>query len=259
MKKYFYRFFIELTNHKLLSVLLMKFSQSKISKWIIPSYSKQYKLNWQEVEQKQGDFETLHHLFTRKLKHGSREINEEIDSVVSPVDAVYEESGIIDQDEKITVKGKIYSIKEMLGDNEVLQKYIGGYYILLYLSPSHYHRIHSPISGRVVKRWSLGKNSYPVNKLGMKYGKAPLSKNFRVISEMEHEKGSIAVVKVGAMFVNCIEITNSSDMLHKGEEFAYFSFGSTVVLLFEKDTFEPNPNLKEHSEIKYGELLGYVR
>lgn len=259
LKSYFYRLFIELTNHKVTSLFLKKFSKSKLSKVIIQSYGNFYKLNWEEVEGNKDEFGSLHELFTRKLKPGVRTVHQDKLSVVSPVDAVYEDSGKIDSDRTITVKEKNYSIKEMLGDDEALQKYIDGQFIILYLSPSHYHRIHSPIEGKVVKRWSLGRNSYPVNKLGMKYGKAPLSKNFRVITEMEHQSGSIAVVKVGAMFVNSIEITNPKDKLEKGEEMAFFSFGSTVVLLFEKNTFELSENLKSPVEVKYGEVLGYFK
>lgn len=259
LKRILYRFFIELTNHKLTSNLLMRFSQSKLSKLVIPSYSKVYKLNWMEVEGNQKDFGTLHELFVRKLKQGARPIEEGENIVCSPVDAVYEESGMISADANITVKGKNYSIEEMIGDRDILQKYIGGTYVLLYLSPSHYHRIHAPVTGEVVNRWSLGKNSYPVNQLGMKYGKDPLSKNYRLITEIKHAMGSIAVVKVGAMFVNSIEITNESSHLIKGEEFSYFSFGSTIVLLFEKNTFELNANLLPHTEVKYGEVLGELK
>ncbi len=43
--------------------------------------------------------------------------------------------------------------------------------MILYLSPSHYHRIHSPVTGKVVEQWTLGTKSYPVNKYGLKYGK----------------------------------------------------------------------------------------
>lgn len=259
LKRTLYRFLIELTNHKLTSKLLMRFSQSRLSKSIIPSYSKAYKLNWSEVERGQAEFGTLHELFVRKLKQGARPIQEGEHIVCSPVDAVYEESGIIDADANITVKGKNYSIEEMLGNQDALQKYIGGTYVLLYLSPSHYHRIHAPITAEVVNRWSLGKNSYPVNHIGMKYGKAPLSKNYRLITELKHAMGSIAVVKVGAMFVNSIEITNESSRLIKGEEFSYFSFGSTIVLLFEKNTFELNAKLVPHTEVKYGEALGEIK
>ncbi|WP_154663031.1 phosphatidylserine decarboxylase [Bacillus massiliigorillae] len=259
MKTFLYRFFIFLTNHKASSMMLMKFSQSKLSRAIIPSYDKLYKLNWEEVERNRSDFETLHDLFTRQLKEGARQINQETNTVVSPVDAVYEDYGDIQSDRNILVKGKVYSIQEMLGDNAALEKYIGGKYMILYLSPSHYHRIHSPVDGEVVKRWSLGKLSYPVNKLGLKYGKSTLSKNFRVITEIKHAFGYLSVVKVGAMFVNSIEITNDSDKLQKGEELAYFSFGSTVVLLFEKNTFEINEELQASSQVKYGEVLGFLK
>lgn len=259
MKKNLYRTLIELTNHKMMSVLLMKFSRSKVSKFLIEPYSKHYELNWDEVEQKQEDFRSLHEVFIRKLREGARTIHNEPNTLVSPVDAIYDGSGAITSGKEIIVKGKPYSIQEMLGDDEALQKYIGGQYVLLYLSPSHYHRIHSPVSGEVTKRWSLGKNSYPVNRIGMKYGKAPLSKNYRVITEMNHQTGSVAIVKVGAMFINSVEITNQNKQLHTGEEMAYFSFGSTVVLLFEKGTFELANAWDEGSQIKYGECLGNLK
>ena len=120
------------------------------------------------------------------------------------------------------MKGKTYSMKEMLNNDQVLKKYLGGKYIVLYLSPSHYHRIHSPISGEVLHRWTLGHKSYPVNKWGMKYGRAPLSKNYRTITELQHEQFCVAIVKVGAMFVNSIVITDEAKQLEKGQEFCIF-------------------------------------
>ncbi len=122
------------------------------------------------------EYETLQQLFVRSLKEGLRPIDEHPDSVVSPVDAVIEDVGIITDKKEIIVKGKTYSIREMLGDDHIAEKYLHGTFIILYLSPSHYHRIHSPICGEVVKQWTLGGKSYPVNRLGLKYGKDPLSK-----------------------------------------------------------------------------------
>ena len=257
--KLLYRLFIELTNNKLSSSVLMKFSRSPKSKALINSYRKVYRLNMDEVERNQADFGSLHELFTRRLKREARLVDPAENRVVSPVDAVFEDFGEIEADRNIRVKGKIYSIEEMLGDDAALQKYIGGSYMVLYLSPSHYHRIHAPVTGKVTKRWTLGGKSYPVNKLGMKYGKAPLSKNYRVITEIRHASGYVAVVKVGAMFVNSIELTDEGDRLQKGSEFAYFSFGSTVVLLFEKDTFRLRDGLKGPKEVKMGESLGELK
>jgi phosphatidylserine decarboxylase len=161
-------------------------------------------------------------------------------------------------DIKFVVKGKTYSIIEMLGSKEMADKYDEGYYMVLYLSPSHYHRIHSPIEGEIVSQFELGAKSYPVNKAGLTYGKDPLSKNYRVISEVlctENNK-HVAMIKVGAMFVNTIVVTKKEKRLKKGEEVGYFSFGSTVVLLFEANSFSPNLKLQSGQAIRVGQNLG---
>lgn len=250
---------IELTNGKFTSGVLKKFAQSKASRFIVPSFSKVYRINEGEMEKSLADFGTLHDFFTRKLKQGARPVDMDSNSVVSPVDAVIEDIGNISPDHIITVKGKQYSISEMLGSKEKAEKYADGYYIIFYLSPSHYHRIHSPVSGVVVDKWSLGMKSYPVNKSGLKYGKSTLSKNYRTITEVEHNEGFLSIVKVGAMFVNSIEVIYEGENLDKGDEMAYFSFGSTVVLLFEKDSFEPLSSLKLPADIKVGERVGFLQ
>ncbi|PLS15156.1 phosphatidylserine decarboxylase [Bacillus sp. M6-12] len=254
----FYRILIELTNGRLMSGTLKRFAQSKWSRPLIAPFSKFYNIKVEEIEGNLTQFGTLHDLFTRRLKEGMRIVSEDALSVVSPVDGVLEDSGEILEEKHIIVKGKVYSIEEMLGDHDILRKYIGGTYMVLYLSPSHYHRIHAPVSGKVTKRWLLGRKSYPVNKLGMKYGRAPLSKNYRVLTEINHGNGHIAVVKVGAMFVNSIILTDESDETIKGKEMAYFSFGSTVVLLYEKNTFAAANERRLPSEVKVGEVLGYI-
>ncbi len=259
MQKWLYRFLIELTNHRLSSAILKKFSQSRVSAILIPSYAKIYNINQAEMEKTLTDFATLQDLFVRHLKKNCRNIDQKENTVVSPVDAVIEDTGIITLEKEIIVKNKHYSIQEMLGDENSLAKYIGGTFIILYLSPSHYHRIHSPISGVITKQWELGRKSYPVNRLGLKYGKAPLSKNFRKITEMRVNSSNVAVVKVGAMFINSIETTHTSDFVKKGEEIAYFSFGSTVILLFEKDSFTFSPEISTSANIKVGEVLGTIK
>lgn len=258
MKKWIYRFAIELTNHKFLSIVIKKFAQAKISKPFIKSYAKVYQINQDEMLQELHTFTTLHDLFTRKLKAEARKINEEEDTVISPVDGVIEEYGKISKHHDLRVKGKSYSLLEMVGDEKGIEKYIGGTFIILYLSPRHYHRIHSPVTGHVVNQFALGTKSYPVNRLGLKYGKSPLAKNYRVISELKHHKGSLYFVKVGAMFINSIESTTSTNHWNKGEEVAYFSFGSTVVLLFEKNSFVLKEGLKTPADVKMGEVLGFL-
>ncbi len=251
-----YRLFIELTNRKWSSVLLRGFARSRASRWFIPSFARIYSINQGEMEKDLKEYATLHDFFIRKLKPGMRQVDEQEDAVVSPVDAVIEDIGLIEANHQIVVKGKIYSIAEMLGSQEAAEQYQHGNYMVLYLSPSHYHRIHSPITGKVLKQWTLGSRSYPVNRLGLKYGKATLAKNFRTITEIGYENGRIAVVKVGAMFVNTIETVHTGDELRKGQELAYFSFGSTVVLLFEQGALNLPESITLPKPIKVGEKLG---
>jgi len=258
MIQVFYRLLIELTNGRLTSGLLKRFSRSRISRFAVPSFAKAYHLNLEEMEKELSEYPTLHDLFIRTLKRDSRIIDQGKDSVVSPVDAVIEDIGMIRDTSEIMVKGKVYSIEEMLGDSDALLKYINGTYMILYLSPSHYHRIHSPVDGMVTKQWTLGSKSYPVNKWGLKYGRHTLAKNYRVITEVKTAYGYASIVKVGAMFVNSIETTHRGSVLEKGEEIAYFSFGSTVVLLFEKDLFHLASTIHTPQEIKVGEKIGYL-
>ncbi|MEH7437506.1 phosphatidylserine decarboxylase [Neobacillus drentensis] len=253
-----YRLMIELTNGKWTSSLLRRFARSRASRFVVPSFARIYQLNVDEMEKSVSEYPTLHDLFVRTLKNESRVIDRSEDSVVSPVDAVIEDIGPIKETSEILVKGKTYSIEEMLGDQEVLSKYLNGTYMILYLSPSHYHRIHSPVDGTVTKQWTLGAKSYPVNKLGLKYGVRTLAKNYRVITEVKTSFGHVAIVKVGAMFVNSIETTHKGSELEKGGEMAYFSFGSTVVLLFEKNTFQVEAAIQTPKDIKVGEKIGVI-
>jgi phosphatidylserine decarboxylase len=257
--KWLYRLMIELTNHWLSSKIIAIFTRSRFSAVLIPSYAKIYNINQEEMEKNLKNYKTLQQLFVRRLKAGTRPIDKTENSVISPVDAIIEDIGIIHENSEIVVKDKTYSIAEMLGSSEAAKKYLNGLFIILYLSPSHYHRIHSPISGIVQKQWTLGKKSYPVNRLGLKYGKRPLSKNYRVITEVCANGKHIAIVKIGAMFVNSIELTHVSKQLTKGQEIAYFSFGSTVILLFEKDSIELDERIVVPMGIKVGERLGYLK
>ncbi|PLR87674.1 phosphatidylserine decarboxylase [Bacillus sp. V33-4] len=254
-----YRSLIELTNGPVTSGILKRFARSKASRLIVRSFAKVYRLNENEMEKPLTEYPTLHELFIRKLKAGSRVTDPIAASITSPVDAVIEEIGIVNAEHEIEVKGKVYSIREMIGNDKALLTYHGGTYVIFYLSPSHYHRIHSPVSGKITGQWTLGKKSYPVNRLGLKYGKNPLSKNYRTITEVEHGGGHLAIIKVGAMFVNSIEPVHEGNFLTKGKEMAYFTFGSTVVLLFEKGSVTLDPSLKTPVHIKVGERIGIVK
>lgn len=259
MKEKIYRQFIELTNGKMSSYMLKKFTTSSFSKKFIRNFSKLYGIKLDEVSADYKSFNSLHEFFIRTLKDGVRPIDERKHMFTSPVDGMIESFGDIGQDIVFTVKNKPYSLIDLLGNEQMAEKYKNGKYIVFYLSPANYHRVHSPINGTVVRQYILGKKSYPVNKLGLKYGKKPLSHNYRMINELcYNDNRHFTLIKVGAMFVNSIQLTNCTSYWQKGEEVGYFSFGSTVVMLFEKDTIQFEKNVKTGSSIKMGEAFAIM-
>jgi phosphatidylserine decarboxylase len=62
---------------------------------------------------------------------------------------------------------------------------------------------------------------------------------------------------VGALNVNTIEWTLEGDQAGKGEEVGYFSFGSTVVLCFEKDTIQMDR--EKIGPVRLGEVIGTIK
>ncbi|WP_409251445.1 phosphatidylserine decarboxylase [Bacillus sp. SCS-153A] len=258
MRKNFYRLCIELTNKRWTSFLLRKFVQSPISSKFIPSYIKAYNINTGEIEKDAASYPNLHSFFIRSLKEGVRTVEGEEDDVISPVDGMLADAGTISESLNMHVKGKDYSIEEMLGSREKASEYEGGQYMILYLSPADYHRIHSPVRATVLNRWELGRHSYPVNDAGLKWGVRTLSKNYRSITEVSHVYGKMCLVKVGAMFVNSISYTNEEKEWQKGGEIGYFSFGSTVILLFQKGQFNFDENIDVPSKVRMGQRIGKI-
>lgn len=256
MLKILFKYFVELTGNPRISRILVRLTTSKWSKNIIPLFIKTYKIDKNEMERDVSEYQTLHDLFTRRLKANARNISLGKDVMISPVDGVIRDFGKIDGNSRFPVKNSEIDLTMMLGDQTKSDKYINGHYIIFYLSPQNYHRIHSPIKGQLLSTWSLGGISYPVNDLGLRYGNRPLSTNFRLISEIKSEHQDVAVVKVGALNVNSIHMTTKESHLKPGDELAYFSFGSTVILLIEDNNFQFSHLVTEGSPIKYGELIG---
>jgi phosphatidylserine decarboxylase len=258
LRKLFYRLCIELTNKKWTSFLLRRFVQSGLSARFIPSYIKAYNINIDEIEKEAAAYPDLHSFFIRNLKEGVRKVEGEGDVVISPVDGMMAETGTVSESLNMHVKGKDYSIEEMLGSRDKAMQYEGGQYLILYLSPADYHRIHSPLRATVLDRWDLGRHSYPVNEAGLKFGVRTLSKNFRSITEAAHVSGKMCLIKVGAMFVNSIEYTNQGNEWEKGEEIGYFTFGSTVILLFEKGHFHLDETINVPGKVRMGQPIGKI-
>ncbi|AXI26082.1 phosphatidylserine decarboxylase [Gemella sp. ND 6198] len=256
VKKKIFQLCVELTNGELSSKALKKLTKSNLSRLMIQPFAKVYDIDTDEILDELDDFRNLNEFFIRKLHPNARPIDKKEDSFVSPTDGVISEVGHISENSTFIVKNQVYNVKTLVGDKEFADKYKGGTYIIIYLSPKNYHRIHFPLNSQVKEVYSLGKYSYPVNKLGLELGDNILSYNYRQVYKLSG-KINYTLIPVGAQNVNSIIPTYESIYVKKGDELGYFEFGSTVVLLFEKDNILLEENL-ENKVIKMGEKIATV-
>ena len=219
------------------------------------------------------EYTSLNEIFTRQLKANARHIYDA--DVISPVDGRISAFGHVEGDTRLTVKKQTFDVNELVGTTAAQSWLKDAYYIIIYLSPSNYHRIHAPIEGHVTHMSYVPGRLLPVNRLGLALTDELFPTNERLTTFMETADGShVAVVKVGATCVGRISVTydlsKTNDALHRspcyreiydadyhiGEELATFNLGSTVILFVENKSFKPSPMLTLEQQIRMGEPIG---
>jgi phosphatidylserine decarboxylase len=257
MNRWLLRLMTELSSRKFVSRLTGRFAKSSLSRRWIPRFAAMYKIPVEEAEMRIEDYRSLNDFFTRRLKPGRRPIDSSPDSLVSPVDARITGCGVIKDGLMLEIKGQDYTVDELLGGSPRISQYLHGYFWVLYLSPTDYHRIHSPCDGDIVESEHIPGRVYPVNEFGLTSMRRVLSRNERLVTYIRNEVGETAVVKVGALNVSSIKYVDPMPHnLHRGDELAYFEFGSTIVLLTQDGTLQPRADLKVGDKVKMGEKLG---
>lgn len=260
---------------KSLSRLVGRMAKSSFSKAFIPYYIKHYKIDADEAEKSIDEYASLTDFFIRKLKNGKRIIDTNNNSLVSPVDGVVSVFGDIENGTLIQAKGVYFTVNELLGNDESRAiKYNSGKFITIYLSPKDYHRIHSPLAGKIKGFTYVPGTLFPVNPFGVRAVKGLFAKNERLITYLDSKAGEVAVIKVGATIVGSVKVnyneitTNVSgnkiiqetlgdnQSVEKGEELGRFEFGSTVILLFEKDEIIFKEDLTPGQSVLMGSLIG---
>lgn len=251
---------------------------SKVARNMFCSY---YKLNMEESEYPLEHYANIGELFIRHLKPGMRPIADT--EIVSPVDGVLSQTATFDEkQELIQAKGKTYTLKDLLRDDEMAKRFEGGAFATIYLAPFNYHRIHSPVKGQVLDASYCPGTLWPVNVGSVERVEGLFCINERLTSHIRLEDGSeILVVKVGATNVGRIGAAYTDELLvnagklprdakrfdwmpqapiavEKGGELGRFEMGSTVILVVDKKILERNPGLfksRVGQAVKVGEAL----
>ncbi|KAK3222480.1 hypothetical protein Dsin_009505 [Dipteronia sinensis] len=129
--------------------------------------------------------------------------------------------------------------------------FVNGTSVTFLLAPQDYHRFHLPVSGTIENFVDIPGSLYTVNPVAVnsKYCNV-FTENKRVISIISTAHfGKVAFVAIGATMVGSITFSKKEgDVVKKGDEFGYFSFGgSTVICIFEKDAIHIDEDLLVNS------------
>jgi phosphatidylserine decarboxylase len=225
---------------------------------LILAYSRLYRVDLAEAAEPVEAFRTFGAFFTRKLREGTRPIDTRPDVVVSPTDSLLSGLGAVPADGRLEqIKSQTYALDTLLGSAAAAGPFRGGSHAVLYLSPAMYHRVHSPVDGRIVGWSYVPGQLFPVNAMAVRSVPELFTRNERVAVFLETDDlGPVAVVLVGAANVGRITlrfaslVTNAGAAagpgapdtpvpIRRGEELGAFNLGSTVVLLVAEPALVP--------------------
>lgn len=240
-----------------------KFSRKKISQFI-----NEFDLDVSIFKDSVNSYNCFNDFFTRKLNNSARPFNNDDQILISPGDGrltVYEN---IDLNNIIQVKGITYSLRELINNDEIADRFSTGTCLILRLCPTDYHRFHFIDCGICEETIKIDGNYYSVNPIALNKIQGLFCKNKREWS-IFHSKnfGHILHVEVGATCVgSIIQTYKPNSQISKGDEKGYFKFGgSTTILFFEKNNIKIDEDILSQSSLGYetqvvfGETIGHKK
>lgn len=247
---------------------------TRVIRWFVGRYG----VNMAEAANPDiASYPSFNEFFTRPLKAGARPLAEA--DFLCPVDGAISQFGAIERDQIFQAKGHSYSTTALVGgDRQLAEQFENGSFATLYLSPRDYHRIHMPCAGRLTRMIYVPGALFSVNPTTARGVPGLFARNERVVCVFESAFGPFVLTLVGATIVGSMATVwhgvvnpprpgvvrewryddSTSVDLKKGDEMGRFLLGSTVVMLFPKDTLAFNPAWAPAGAIRMGEAMGRV-
>ncbi|MDD4977428.1 MAG: archaetidylserine decarboxylase [Gallionella sp.] len=263
---------------QLLTQLAGKFASARLgglTTAVIRRFVARYKVNMAEAANPDiASYASFNDFFTRPLREGARPLAEA--ELICPVDGAISQFGPIERDNIFQAKGHSYTTTALVGgDAELAAKFDNGSFATLYLSPKDYHRIHMPCAGRLRRMIHVPGELFSVNPTTARGVPGLFARNERVVCVFDGETGPFVLTLVGATIVGSMATVwhgmvnpprpgkirewhydGSEISLQKGQEMGRFLLGSTVVMLFPKDSITFNAEWQATKAIRLGEAMG---
>ena len=255
----FGRILLKLLTCKFVSTLIGIHMNSKLSIPKIKKYIKENNIDISIYENKK--YISYNDFFTRKIILSNRPINKNKNILISPCDAkisVYK----INKDLTLKIKDSYYDINSLVNNN-IINEYIDGQACIFRLSTDNYHRYCYIDDGSKEKNIYIKGIFHTVQPISLNHYNffKTNSREYTVLNT--NNFGKVIDIDIGALGVGRIKNHHQNYSFKKGEEKGYFEFGgSTIVLLFKKDTITIDKDILDNSKdnietiVKYGEKIG---
>ena len=250
----------------------------KVTTAVIRWFAKRYGVNMAEAANPDpASYASFNQFFTRPLREGARPIADA--DFVCPVDGAISQFGPIEFDQVFQAKGHFYSTTALVGgDRALAARFESGDFATIYLSPRDYHRIHMPCAGRLTQMIYVPGELFSVNPATARGVPGLFARNERVVCVFEGEFGPFVMVLVGATIVGSMatvwhgvvnpprrpdiakrSYVEGEVVLEKGAEMGRFLLGSTVVMLFPKDTLRFGSDWAPGGSVRMGEPMARAK
>ena len=238
-----------------------KFLSTRLSRRIIPSFVKKNHIDLGIYEKQ--EFDSYNAFFTRKIKAEQRPINDQKNVLISPSDGKVTAYPIT-QKGRFWIKHTQYTAAQLLKDERLAERYMGGWIYVIRLTVDDYHRYCYVADGRKSRQRKIRGVLHTVNPVANDY--YPIYKmNSREYCLLKtKEFGTILLMEVGALMVGKINNhEEDSAQVKRGDEKGMFEFGgSTIVVMTEPGMTEPDKDIIQNTKvqaetlIKMGEPIG---
>lgn len=248
--------------------------------FLIARFAAAFDVNLDEVKlDAPGDFATFNDFFVRELKDGAREIDDDDDAIVSPVDGTVSVAGTIRGHTIFQAKGIDYSLEDLLAtDLDAASQFVDGSFATIYLAPYNYHRVHAPLAGELVAARYVPGDLFSVNEATVSRLRGLFRRNERLVMHFRTAVGPAALVLVGALnvgsistpwtgeirprkdgVVDVLDISTHPTSVDKGDLLGWFNMGSTVILLLPAGVSEWDDDLQPGEVLRMGKEIGETR
>ncbi|MBL8393924.1 MAG: phosphatidylserine decarboxylase [Candidatus Accumulibacter sp.] len=244
---------------------------TRVIRWFVQHYAVDLS---EAVDSDPVSYRSFNEFFTRPLRPEARPLAEA--DFICPVDGAISRFGVIERDQIFQAKGHHYSTTALVGgDRHLAACFDDGAFATLYLSPRDYHRIHMPVDGRLTRMIHVPGALFSVNPATARGVPGLFARNERIVCVFETGFGHFVLTLVGATIVGSMATVwhgtvnpprssalrewrydDQQIVLKKGEEMGRFLLGSTVVMLFPRDTVDFNPAWVPARVVRMGEMMG---